>query len=95
MTESHDHPIWELLDRMQMDMRAMNAKLTDLRARVAALNLVVDEPLHCPHCGPWHRSAELLEEHLYSVDPERYPLPAHWAAADTRARLETTESEAA
>jgi hypothetical protein len=37
---SHDHPVWALLDRLQMDNRDQAAKLTELRAQIAALGVL-------------------------------------------------------
>lgn len=36
---SERHPIWELLDRIQMDNRDTAAKIVELRAHVASLDL--------------------------------------------------------
>ena len=42
MTERH--PVWQLLDRLQMDNRAQAAKLVELRAAFAAMALPEKEP---------------------------------------------------
>lgn len=50
----HDHDLWTLADAIQMDLRAATAKLVQLRAELAALDLPFEEP-RCPECG--YRSA--------------------------------------
>jgi hypothetical protein len=41
---SERHPVWTLLDKLQMDNRAQAAKLTELRAAFAAMALPDKEP---------------------------------------------------
>lgn len=36
---NHDHPVWILLDKIQMDLSDLTAKLVELRAHVASLEL--------------------------------------------------------
>lgn len=94
----HDHPLWIALDKAQMDISSLSQRLTEIRAHIAQLDLgTKHRPLVCPHCGPWHLGPTKLAEHLYAVDPAKYPLPAHWAAGDARAHSlpGETESEAA
>lgn len=73
------HPIWEVADSLQMDLRAANAKLVELRARLAAMDL----PDHVEHrcdCGSSFRSRRELEEHLYTAHDG--PLPESYRRAD-------------
>jgi len=54
------HPVWEILDGLQMDLRASNAKIVELRARLSQMdglpeglpriNGPVTAPA-CPGCG--------------------------------------------
>lgn len=91
------HETVVLAKKLRYDLTAMQAKVTDLLAALGRLDLPDGrDTVECPHCGPWHRGPELLAEHLYSVDPERFPLPAHWATADRLADVgEDTERSAA
>lgn len=83
---TNEHEAIVLARKLRYDLTAMQAKVTDILAALGRLDLPDGrDTLECPHCGPWHRSAELLAEHLYSVNPDVYPLPAHWAAADALA----------
>lgn len=78
MSERHD--IWTLLDTLQMDHRAMGAKIVALRARVSQLDLPDRVAVTCPHCELECRGANTLAEHLHVMHDG--PLPAHTAAAD-------------
>lgn len=82
---SSDRDIHALAMKIRYDLTSAQAKLTDLVDWIGQLNLNQPEPLTCPHCGPWHGSATQLAEHLYSVDPNRYPVPPHWQQAEARA----------
>ena len=79
---SHEHEVWQLLDRLQMDWRSMGARLTELRAQVSALDLPDASAFVCDGCGLRFRSAPRLAEHLYVSHDG--PLPAHYAAAEER-----------
>lgn len=77
---SHNHPVWEAADALQMDLRAANAKLTELRSQIAALNLKPPAAFSCPICGIQFKSTAKLEEHVYTSHDG--PLPAHYAHAE-------------
>lgn len=64
---SHDHPVWAMLDRMQMDLRELSARMVELRAHVAALELPDEAPrFTCETCKRADfRSVPALEEHAY------------------------------
>lgn len=60
---AHEHPVWELLDRAQMDIRNAQARLVELRSLVAQTQLApprtpkpacsdcgVAEPMHAADC---------------------------------------------
>lgn len=80
----HEHEVWQLLDKLQMDHRAMGAKLTELRAQVAALKLPPPNEHVCPEglCRLTFRSAARLAEHLYVSHDG--PLPAHYESIEGR-----------
>jgi hypothetical protein len=78
MTERHD--IWHVADGLQMDLRAAQAKLVELRARLAQLDLPEPSAVTCPRCGLKCRGPNTLAEHLHVIHDG--PLPDHWSAAD-------------
>lgn len=88
---SHDHQIWQLLDRLQMDNRAQAAKLVELRALVANIDLPNPNESVCDVCGAKHRHKHAMEEHRYIVHDG--PVPAHYLAAEARAIPDTLTSE--
>lgn len=59
------HEIWEIADALQMDLRAASAKLVELRARLAGLDLPDPKTLDCPVCGLRTKGPATLAEHLY------------------------------
>lgn len=80
------HEIWELLDGLQMDLRAANAKLVALRSYAANLSLEDKRP-SCPHCG--YRAAMNLPsvaEHIETAHPE------HVEPSRAQASQETPEN---
>jgi len=83
---SDRHPVWVLLDKLQMDNRAQAAKLTELRALVSSLNLPDPNRRACPSCGAVHTHQQALAEHVYRVHDG--PVPAHYLEAERRAGLE-------
>lgn len=80
MGERHD--IWEIVDRMQMDIRALSVRMVELRAQLAAIDLPKPNELVCHHagCGLKFKGPNTLAEHLrVSHDG---PLPPAWARAE-------------
>lgn len=77
------HPVWELLDRLQMDSRAQAAKLVELRALVASLDLTEPSRPKCPDCGTAFRSVRAVAEHRYNSHSG--PVPEHVLAAEAKA----------
>ena len=77
------HPIWQMLDRLQMDNRDQAAKLVELRAHVASLDLPEDPRHVCGVCGVSFRRESLRDEHVYSAHDG--PVPAHYVAAERAA----------
>jgi hypothetical protein len=80
--------IWELADRIQMDLNNAQARLVELRSHLAQTDipkLKADVRHPCPECktaGITHdlRSASKLAEHRYHSHDG--PLPNHYAAAE-------------
>lgn len=85
---SHEHPIWKMLDRMQMDNREQAAKLIELRAIVADLSLPDPKRLICATCGIGFRGVQQVQEHAYNSHSG--PVPEHYLIAERLAGLETT-----
>lgn len=84
--ESHRHPIWVLLDQLQMDNRAQAAKLIEIRSYVANLALPEEHLHHCPECQASHRHAHALAEHRYHCHAGA--VPEHYLAAERLAGIE-------
>lgn len=77
---SERHEIWEIVDRMQMDIRALSVRMVELRAQLAALNLPKPETLRCPHCAWPAKGPNTLAEHVHVSHAG--PLPPAWARAE-------------
>jgi hypothetical protein len=80
---SDRHEIWELLDGLQMDIRAASGKLVALRSYVAGLDLPEPSTVTCPHCGRKLAGPRTLAEHLYNSHGG--PVPDHYAATEAMA----------
>jgi len=78
MTERHD--IWQVADALQMDLRAAQAKLVELRARLAQLDLPEPTAVTCPTCGLRCLGPNTLAEHIHVLHDG--PIPPHTTAAD-------------
>ena len=66
------HPVFKLIGWIEDDMRGLNAKLTELRAHLAALDIQDVELPVCPYCGPLHLPpATTLRDHLWNLHDER------------------------
>lgn len=85
MSKQHDHPIWVLLDKLQMDNREQAAKLVELRSYVASLNLPDPKRRECPECKVVFRNELVMAEHLYNSHAG--PVPEHYLAAERAAGL--------
>lgn len=59
------HPIWTQLDALTKSHAEQGARLTELRARVATMNLPAVTAYACPVCGIEFRSQAVAEQHLY------------------------------
>ena len=90
MSERHD--IWQVADALQMDLRAAQAKLVELRARLAALDLPGRNETVCPTCGLPFPGPQTLAEHRYTSHDG--PVPAHWQRIELMAE-DTAHEEAA
>lgn len=80
MSERHD--IWQLSDKIQMDLRAAQAKIVEMRAMLAALDLPDQSRLECPHCGLRFSGPLTLAEHRYQSHGG--DVPEHWVAIEAR-----------
>jgi hypothetical protein len=70
------HPIWDLVYAIEMDHRALGAKLQELRMAVASANLPMPTTVLCPECGIALAGPRSVAEHRYRLhDGER---PSHW-----------------
>ena len=81
---SERHAIWKIADQLQMDLRAAQAKLVELRARLAAIDLPGRNETICPHegCGLPFPGPQSLAEHVHVSHDG--PVPAHWLAIEAR-----------
>ena len=71
----------EISAKMQMDVNALAAKLTELRSWIASLP--DDGPAHrCERCRSVFRGPLSLAEHLYIAHDG--PVPSHWEDAEER-----------
>jgi len=80
---SDRHPLWQLLDRLQMDIRSMDAKLVEIRSLISQLQLAPPTRHLCVDCGAVHRHSQALAEHRYRCHDG--PVPAHYLAAELAA----------
>jgi hypothetical protein len=91
------HDIWAIADAIQMDLRAAQAKLVELRSYLANLDLPDTSSVTCSFCGVKLRGPNTLAEHVHVSHDG--PLPAHWVKADAlvdeAAVLDIDESEEA
>lgn len=78
MTERPD--IWKVADAIQMDLRAAQAKLTELRRMLAALPIPEPSSTRCPNCGAKVAGPNTLAEHLYVS--HNGPLPPAYERAE-------------
>lgn len=79
-----EHPIIVALSKLQYDLTGMQARLTEIKRQVAALDLAPASEHRCEaeHCGLVFRSKYKLAEHLYvSHDGDE---PEHWQATEAR-----------
>lgn len=83
MTERH--PVWQLLDKLQMDNREQAAKLVELRALVSQLELPNPAKRRCDTCGVSFRNQLLRDEHVYHS--HQGPVPEHYLRAERLANL--------
>jgi hypothetical protein len=70
------HELWQVLDKLQMDLRAAQAKLTEARAMLAGMKLPDPKMAKCPRCGIVRSGPRQLAEHMY-VNHEGQ-MPTHW-----------------
>lgn len=74
--------IWQIADRLQMDLRAAQARLVELRAMLAQVDLPDPARLECRHCGLRFPGPRTLAEHDHVIHDG--PVPDHWLAIEAR-----------
>jgi hypothetical protein len=87
------HPIWRMLDEMQMNNRADAAKLVEIRAQLATIDLggKISSRVQCDVCGANFPGTRALSEHAFNVHDG--PVPDHYAEIEALS-LEPTEEPA-
>lgn len=91
MSDQERHPVWVLLDKLQMDNRKQAAKLVELRSYVAGLSLPEAAAYKCPRCGTRFRTQLLVAEHVYNSHDG--PVPEHYLRAERLAGLSDSVEE--
>jgi hypothetical protein len=71
-----------MIGEAEDDFRSGLAKLTELRAYLAAMNLPNPSRIACPECGVRLRGELVLAEHSYHSHGG--PEPAHWLEAEAQ-----------
>ena len=66
----------ELAAKLRYDLTAAQAKLTELKRALAALNPPASNPHRCDRCGISKPTERLLAEHAYHT--HNGPVPDHW-----------------
>jgi hypothetical protein len=79
---SERHDIWKVADALQMDLRAASAKLVELRAHLASIDLPDPSSVTCPTCGIKRPGPRTLAEHVHVSHDG--PVPDHWLAIEER-----------
>ena len=77
---SERHTVWRQLDKMQMDIRDLAARMVELRATVAGLQLPEGEKPECPVCGLVFSKRLWMETHWYQAHDG--PIPSSDQAAE-------------
>jgi hypothetical protein len=80
---SERHELWRLADALQMDLRAASAKMVELRAQLAALDLPEASRVACPRCGIFFAGEHALAVHLYNM--HNGTVPQAWVDAESAA----------
>jgi hypothetical protein len=70
------HELWQVLDAIQMDLRAASAKMTEARSILSGLALPDPKTVTCPRCGLKRPGPRSLAEHMYTAHDGA--LPEHW-----------------
>lgn len=84
------HDIGEVVNALQADLRSASARLVELRAKLAGLDLPDPLKLKCPHCELETRGERTLAEHLHNSHDG--PVPDHYASIEARS-LDPVEPE--
>ena len=81
-----EHPLLNALNKVQYDLTALKATVSEIQRQVAALDLTIPERPACPHCGLTFKGSASLAEHVYHSHDGAYP--EHWAKAEQLAQLD-------
>lgn len=76
-----EHPLLVELAKVQYDLTALKARVSEIQRQVAALNLELPDEHRC-ECGVVFRSPQRLAEHAYTSHGG--PEPEHWIDAEAR-----------
>lgn len=90
---SKRHPLWDLLDQVQMDLRNAQGKLTAVRQQLAAMDLTDALTSECPVCKTTFGSRLVRDEHVWRNHDGA--LPQHIIAAERAAGFEPPELQVA
>lgn len=82
MTDPERPDIWQSADRLQMDIRAAQARLVELRGMLAQVDLPDPRKTACPHCGLRPAGPRTLAEHNHVSHDG--PVPDHWLDIEAR-----------
>lgn len=91
-TQAED--VFNLLQKMRMDLTQLQARITDLSQMLSAMNLPAQPKVSCTECGLEFGAQSLLDEHRYQMHDG--PEPPHWqepgqpALLDVNALAEAT-----
>ena len=78
-----DRPdIWKVANALQMNLRACQAQLVELRGMLSRLDVPASTEIDCPLCGLRTKGPRTLSEHLYQM--HNGGEPETWAEIDRR-----------
>lgn len=73
---THAGDVFKLIGYLQDDLRKTQARLVEIRALLASLNLPTPTSEHvCPKCAVDRRTADQLADHLVNVHGEGLSVP--------------------
>jgi hypothetical protein len=75
-TSTERHELWQVLDKLVLDLNAATAKLQEARRMLVSLDLPDPKTVTCPRCGIKRTGPRSLAEHMYSSHDGA--MPEHW-----------------